>query len=57
MHEPDAHGHDRAHLDARADLDSHLRADLDTRANVDAGPDLHAYARADLDTCANADRY
>ena len=57
MHEPDAHGHDRADLDARADLDSHLGADLDSRANMDTGPDLHAYARAYMDSSANADRY
>ena len=57
MHEPDAHGHDRADMDARADLDSHRGTYLDPRANMDTGPDLHAYARTDLDTCAHADRY
>ena len=49
--------HDRAYLDAGADLDSHGRTYLDSRAHMDASPDLHAYSGADLDAGSNADRY
>ena len=49
--------YDCAHLDSRADLDTHGGTYLDTCAYVDAGADLHAYARADLDARAYADRY